>query len=77
MRHSTQVQNLMEYQKKKSIIRFYHKKQSNRLTKHYSTNIYKNSYKIIYNCTKCHEKHKNIMSSDDNFDLIIKLSNIT
>ena len=37
---------------------------------------YKNSYKIIYNCTKCHKKHKNIMANDDNFDLIIKLSKI-
>ena len=35
---------------------------------------YKNSYKIIYNCTKCHESHKNIMAVDDNFDIIIKLS---
>ena len=37
---------------------------------------YKNSYKIIYNCSKCHQSHKNIMASDDNFDLIIKLSNV-
>ena len=37
---------------------------------------YKNSYKIIYNCIKCHQIHKNIMASDDNFDLIIHLSNI-
>ena len=37
---------------------------------------YKNSYKIIYNCSKCHENHKNIMAVDDNFDEIIKLSNI-
>ena len=37
---------------------------------------YKNSYKIIYNCSKCHQNHKNIMASDDNFDLIIKLSNV-
>lgn len=37
---------------------------------------YKNSYKIIYNCLKCHTNHKNIMASDDNFDLIIQLSNV-
>ena len=37
---------------------------------------YKNSYKIIYSCTKCHKKHKNIMANDDNFDIIIKLSSI-
>lgn len=35
---------------------------------------YKNSYKIIYNCTKCHTIHKNIMAKDDNFDKIIQLS---
>lgn len=38
---------------------------------------YKNSYKIIYNCEKCHQTHKNIMATDDNFDEIIKLSNTT
>lgn len=38
---------------------------------------YKNSYKIIYNCEKCHQTHKNIMATDDNFDLIIRLSNST
>lgn len=37
---------------------------------------YKNSYKIIYNCNKCHQKHKNIMAIDDDFNEIIKLSNI-
>lgn len=37
---------------------------------------FKNSYKIIYNCTKCHELHKNIIATDDNFDMIIYLSNI-
>ena len=35
---------------------------------------FKNSYKIIYSCNKCHELHKNIMANDDNFDLIIALS---
>jgi len=35
---------------------------------------YKNTYKIIYKCNKCQMLHKNIMASDDNFDLIIKLS---
>lgn len=37
---------------------------------------YKNSYKIIYKCNKCHTLHKNIMANDDNFEMIIKLSNI-
>lgn len=35
---------------------------------------YKNSYKIIYNCKKCHQTHKNIMANDDDFNQIIKLS---
>ncbi len=35
---------------------------------------FKNTYKIIYKCTKCQTKHKNIMAKDDNFDLIIILS---
>ena len=37
---------------------------------------YKSSYKIIYNCEKCHQNHKNIIADDDNFDLIIYLSNV-
>ena len=36
--------------------------------------FYKEAHKIIYECTKCHEKHKNIMAIDDNYDLIIELS---
>ena len=35
---------------------------------------YKNTYKIIYKCSKCNTVHKNIMANDDNYDLIIKLS---
>ena len=35
---------------------------------------FKNSYKIIYSCTKCHQVHKNIMAKDDDMDLIISLS---
>lgn len=35
---------------------------------------FRDSYKIIYRCEKCHELHKNIMASDDNMDLIIELS---
>lgn len=37
---------------------------------------FKDTYKIIYKCTKCHQLHKNIMAKDDNFDLIITLSNL-
>jgi len=35
---------------------------------------FKNTYKIIYKCEKCGYLHKNIMASDDDMDLIIKLS---
>lgn len=35
---------------------------------------FKNTYKIIYKCTKCQQIHKNIMANDDNYDIIIKLS---
>ena len=35
---------------------------------------YKNTYKIIYKCTKCNQIHKNIMAKDYNFDQIIKLA---
>lgn len=35
---------------------------------------FKNTYKIIYKCYSCNEYHKNIMATDDNMDLIIKLS---
>lgn len=37
---------------------------------------FKDTYKIIYKCTKCNQIHKNIMANDDNFDLIIELSKI-
>ena len=35
---------------------------------------YKNTYKIIYKCSKCNQIHKNVMASDDDYDLIVKLS---
>lgn len=35
---------------------------------------YKNTYKIVYKCSKCGQIHKNIMANDDNYDLIIELS---
>lgn len=38
---------------------------------------YKNTYKIIYKCSKCNQVHKNVMANDDNYDLIIKLSVIS
>ncbi len=35
---------------------------------------YKNTYKIIYKCLKCHQIHKNIMATDDDYSQIIALS---
>lgn len=35
---------------------------------------FKQSFKIIYQCQKCGNYHKNIISEDDNMDLIIHLS---
>ena len=35
---------------------------------------FKNTYKIIYKCQKCHQIHKNIISNDDNYEKIINLS---
>lgn len=35
---------------------------------------FKKTYKIIYECEKCKEKHKNIVAIDDNMDIIIELS---
>lgn len=35
---------------------------------------YKNTYKIIYKCSKCSKLHKNIIANDDDMDMIIKLS---
>lgn len=35
---------------------------------------YKDTFKIIYKCDKCHQAHKNIAASDDDMDLIIALS---
>lgn len=35
---------------------------------------FKNTYKIVYKCSKCNQIHKNVMANDDNYDLIVKLS---
>lgn len=35
---------------------------------------FKDTYKIIYQCEKCHELHKNIMATDDDYEKIIQLS---
>ena len=37
---------------------------------------YKDTYKIIYRCNKCHEIHKNIIAKDDDNDKIIEISQI-
>lgn len=34
---------------------------------------FKDTYKIIYECEKCHQKHKNIIANDDNFDIILQI----
>ncbi len=35
---------------------------------------FKDTYKIVYRCEKCHEYHKNIMATDDSLDEIINIS---
>lgn len=35
---------------------------------------FKDTYKIIYKCLKCNQTRKNIISTDDDMNLIIKLS---
>ena len=35
---------------------------------------FKDTYKIVYQCQKCNQIHKNIMANDDNMDIIIKLT---
>jgi Zn finger protein HypA/HybF involved in hydrogenase expression len=37
---------------------------------------FKDTYKIIFQCTKCHQRHKNIIATDYDMDLIIQLSNV-
>lgn len=50
------------------------KNDCNGLLKPIDIEKYKDTYKIIYKCEKCHELHKNIMANDDDFDEIIKLT---
>ena len=35
---------------------------------------FKDTYKILYRCEKCHESHKNIIAKDDSYDEILKIS---
>ena len=37
---------------------------------------YKDTYKILYECTKCHQTHKNIVAKDDDTEKIIEISKI-
>lgn len=37
---------------------------------------FKDTYKIVYQCKSCHQLHKNIMANDDNYDEILKISQI-
>ena len=37
---------------------------------------YKDTYKILYQCTKCKETHKNILAKDDSMEEMIKISQI-
>ena len=37
---------------------------------------YKDTYKILYQCTRCHKEHKNIIAKDDDMNEIIKISQI-
>lgn len=44
------------------------------LLKPISIEKFNDTYKIVYECCKCKQKHKNIMALDDNYDEIINLS---
>ena len=35
---------------------------------------FKDTYKILYKCTKCNKEHKNIMAKDDDMNMIIEIS---
>lgn len=35
---------------------------------------FRDTYKIVYRCEKCHKVHKNIMATDDSLDEIINIS---
>ncbi len=37
---------------------------------------YKDTYKILYQCEKCHQEHKNIIAKDDDEEQIINISRI-
>ena len=37
---------------------------------------YKDTYKILYQCIKCNQTHKNIIAKDDDMNELIKISQI-
>ena len=43
------------------------------LLKPVSIDKFKDTFKIVYKCTKCGENHRNIMAMDDNFDEILNI----
>jgi len=43
------------------------------LMKPISIEKFKDTYKIIYICTACKEKHKNIIAKDDDFEEILRI----
>ncbi len=37
---------------------------------------YKDTYKILYKCKKCHKEHKNILATDDDMNKVIEISKV-
>ena len=37
---------------------------------------YKDTYKILYQCIKCNQTHKNIIAKDDDMNELIKISQV-
>ncbi len=37
---------------------------------------FKDTYKILYKCTKCNQEHKNILAKDDDMEEVIKISKV-
>lgn len=38
---------------------------------------FKDTFKIVYKCTKCNQIHKNVIANDDDMNLIIELTKET
>lgn len=37
---------------------------------------FKDTYKILYKCKKCHKEHKNILARDDDMEVFINISKV-